>query len=115
MTLKKVSVTKLTYLDKSLQKLFSSQKNYGFLRKILFTFLGGAPTSICHFFRLSVRPSVCLSVAHQISGTIYHLIVIFGTHISNNGISRCFFHFLKILMYWAVRGVKGQKIVQNEK
>ena len=111
MILKKVSVTKLTYLDKSLQKLFSSQKNYGFRQKILFTFLGGAPISICHFF----HPSIRLSVAHQISGTIYHLIVIFGTYISNDGISRCFFHFLKILMYWAVRGVKGQIIVQNEK
>ena len=25
------------------------------------------------------------------------------------------FHFLKILIFWAVRGVRGQKIAQNEK
>ena len=26
-----------------------------------------------------------------------------------------FFHFYEILTFWAVRGVKGQKIAQNEK
>ena len=26
-----------------------------------------------------------------------------------------FFHFFKILIFWVVRGVKGQKMVQNEK
>ena len=25
------------------------------------------------------------------------------------------FHFFKILIFWAVRGVKGQKIAQNKK
>ena len=25
------------------------------------------------------------------------------------------FHFFEILIFWAVRGVKGQKVVQNEK
>ena len=40
-------------------------------------FLGGAPTSICHFFHPSVHPSV----AHHISGTVHHLIIIFGTHV----------------------------------
>ena len=53
---------------------------------MLWLFLGGAPTSICYFF----RPSV----AHHISGTVHHLI---------------------IFIFWAVRGVKGQKIAQNEK
>ena len=43
-------------------------------------FLGGAPTSICHFFGPSVHPFVHLSVVHHISGTVYHLIIIFGTH-----------------------------------
>ena len=38
-------------------------------------FLGGAPTSVCHFFHPSVRPSV----ARHISGTVHHLIIIFGT------------------------------------
>ena len=42
------------------------------------TFLGGAPTSIYHFFRL---PSVCPSVAHHISGTVHHVIIIFGTYV----------------------------------
>ena len=46
----------------------------------LYHFLGAAPTSICHFPRPSVRPSVHPSVAHHISGTIHHLIIIFGTH-----------------------------------
>ena len=35
-------------------------------------FLGGAPTSVT----FSVRPSV----AHHISGTIHHVIIIFGAH-----------------------------------
>ena len=26
-----------------------------------------------------------------------------------------FLHFFEIFIFWAVRGVKGQKIVQNEK
>ena len=53
-------------------------------------FLGGAPTSVCHFFRFSM--SVCPSVAHHISRTIHYLIIIFGTHVKNDDISRCFFH-----------------------
>ena len=51
--------------------------------------------AVCHFFCQLVH----LSVAHHISGTIHHLIIIFGTHVKNNT-SRCL---------WAVRGVKGQK------
>ena len=53
--------------------------------------LGGAPTSICHFFGwdtplymllfLSVGLSICLSLVHHISGTIHHVITIFGTHL----------------------------------
>ena len=46
-------------------------------------FLGGAPTYICHFFHPSICPSICpagcRSVVHHISGTVHHLIVIFGT------------------------------------
>ena len=42
-------------------------------------FLGGAPTSMCHFFRPSICPSVCPSVVQHISGTVHHLIIIFGT------------------------------------
>ena len=40
--------------------------------------LGGAPNSVSVF--LSIRPSVCLSVTHNISGTVHHLIIIFVTH-----------------------------------
>ena len=40
-------------------------------------FLGEAPTSMCHFFYLSVS----LSVTHHISGTINHLIIIFGASV----------------------------------
>ena len=42
-------------------------------------FLGGAPTSTCHFFCLSVHRFVCPSVMQHISGTLHHLIIIFGT------------------------------------
>ena len=28
-----------------------------------------------------VRPSVCLSVAHHVSGTVRHPIIIFGAHV----------------------------------
>ena len=43
------------------------------------------------------------------------MIVIYGTHVQNDNISRCFSHFFKMLIFWVVRGVKGQKMVQNEK
>ena len=53
-------------------------------------FLGGAPTTICHFFHPSVHPSVARHISrtiHQknladavdISRTIYHIIVIYDT------------------------------------
>ena len=42
------------------------------------------------------------------------MIMIFGTLVLIDDISRCF-HFIEILIFWAVRGVKGQKIAQNEK
>ena len=57
-----------------------------------------------------------LSGAFHISGTIYHMIVIYSTLVENDEISRCFF---KILILRVVReeggGVKRQKMVQNEK
>ena len=37
--------------------------------------------------------------------TSYHL----------NDISRCFFHFFKILIFQVVSGVKGQKVTQKDK
>ena len=45
----------------------------------------------------------------------YIMIVIYGAHVWNNNIFRCFFHFFKIVIFWVVRGVKGQKKVQKDK
>ena len=56
-----------------------------------------------------------MSVVLDISGTIYYVIIIYGTHVSSDNISRCFFHFFKILIFWVVRGIKVQKMVQNDK
>ena len=49
----------------------------------VYDFLGGPPTSICHFFPpficLFICPSVRPSVMHHISGTVHHVIIILGT------------------------------------
>ena len=61
-----------------------------------------------------------MSYKLYISGTIHHMIFIYDAPVYDN-ISKfffCFFHFFlffKILIFWVVRGVKGQKIVQNNK
>ena len=55
-----------------------------------------------------------MSIILYISGTIHHMIVIYGTHVWND-ISWHFFHFFKSLIFWVVRRVKGQKTVQNNK
>ena len=41
--------------------------------------------------------------------------LIYSTHLQNDNIFRCFFHFLKILIFLVHRGVKGQQTVQNDK
>ena len=53
-----------------------------------------------------------MSVALCISGTVPHMIVVFGTHVQNDNVSSIFFHFFKILIFWVFRGtgVKGQKM-----
>ena len=57
-----------------------------------------------------------LSVMLHISGTIHHVNVSFVVHKCKMMISPCvFFQFLKILIFWVLRRVKGQKIVQNDK
>ena len=73
-------------------------------------FLGGAPTSICHFFCRLVRPSFCCA-PYLRNHTSYH---IFG-HICELVISVffCFyyfyfFHFILILIFQTVRPVKGK-------
>ena len=47
------------------------------------------------------------SFALYISGTILHMILIYGAHVWKDNISWCFLHFFKILIFWVVRGVKG--------
>ena len=46
-------------------------------RFLCLLFLGGAPTSVYHFFCPSVNPSVRWSVGHNISGTVHHVIIFF--------------------------------------
>ena len=43
------------------------------------------------------------------------MVMIFGTPVYNDDISRCYFHFFDIFIFWAVRGVKGQEIAKNDK
>ena len=40
---------------------------------------------------------------------------LYGTHLENDNIFSCFFHFFKSLIFRVVRGVKGQKMVQIDK
>ena len=56
-----------------------------------------------------------MSAVLHISRNIHHMIFICGAHVQNDNISRQFFHFFKILIFQVVRGVKGQKMVQNDK
>ena len=63
-------------------------------------FLGGAPTSVCQFF----CPFVCLSITHHISGTSGHT---FWYLCAKWYLQVVFFFF--ILIFWAIRAVKGQK------
>ena len=54
-----------------------------------FSFLGEAPAAICHFF----SPSVCLSVAHHISGTVHHLVIFFVKNVYDYDFAWFFFFF----------------------
>ena len=60
----------------------------------------------------------------HVSGTLHHVIVIYGTQEKNDIISRWYFYFFKILIFelsggggggGGGRGVKMQKMVQKEK
>ena len=46
------------------------------------------------------------------SGTMHHMIAICGAQVLKDNISTFFF---KILIFWVVRRVKGQKMSQNHK
>ena len=52
-----------------------------------------------------------MSPLFHISGSIHHMIVIFGTHVENDDISRCFFFFFFfiILIFLVVRGSEMAK------
>ena len=44
------------------------------------------------------------------------MIVIYGIHMQNDNISRYYFQFIKLLIFWVVReGVKGHEMAQNDK
>ena len=81
-----------------------------------YLFLGEAPTSICYFFHPSIHLYVCLPICR----TPY---LRNGTLSNHNFWCTCvkwwylqtFFHFFEILIFWAVRRIKGQKIARNEK
>ena len=53
------------------------------------------------------------SVTLHISGIIHHMIFIYGTHVQNDT-SRIFL-FFQTFDFLGYRGVKGQKIAQNDK
>ena len=92
-------------------------------------FLGWARTTMSLFpsvhpsvylsAHLCVCPTIRLSVAHHISRTVKHLIMIFGTLVLNDDISRGGRGVLIFLKFWFFGllggGVKGQKIAQNKK
>ena len=63
---------------------------------------------------LSVRLSIRLDVARHIKGNVDHPIIIFGIHCKMM-ISLGIFSFFENLIFWALSGVKAQKIVKNEK
>ena len=55
------------------------------------------------------------SVTRHISGTVQHMVMIFGALVQNNNISRLFFSFFKVLVFRFVREKKGNKMPQNDK
>ena len=86
-------------------------------------FLGGAPTSVCHFYHSSMCPSVCPSVRLSICHAPY-----LRNHTSSDHnfwyscvkwwYLQAFFSIFKFLFYFGLLGgggVKGQKIAENEK
>ena len=57
-----------------------------------------------------------LCLLHLISQEPYLILLSFMVHMCKIIISPgIFFHFFKTLIFWVVRGVKGQKTIQNDK
>ena len=67
-------------------------------------FMCGTYHYISHFL------SVFMSVAQHISGTIYRVIIIFGTHLQNDNISKYIISFFNL----DYLSLKGKKMAQNE-
>ena len=67
-----------------------------FLKFSFFRLLGGknSPKS-----KATILPVTC-----HTSGAVKHMIMIFGTFLLNDDISRCFFNCFEFLIFWAVRG-----------
>ena len=55
-----------------------------------------------------------LSVTLHMPGTMHQMIAIYGTLVQNDEICRYVFNFFKILIFWIVCGVKGQKMAKND-
>ena len=56
-----------------------------------------------------------LFVVPYISGAIYHMIFMYGTHVLKDNISRFFYFFFQISIFGVNSVVKGQKMAQNDK
>ena len=99
------------------------ESSYSFICKSTYFntvfFLGGAPASICHFFVcpsicLFVRPSICRALYFRNRASCDHYF--WYTCVKWWHIQAFFsFFFFLILIFWVVKGVKGQKIAQNKK
>ena len=76
------------------------------------SFLGGAPTSVTFFIHLFVCLSVCRTpYLRKRTSSNHHF---WYTHVKWWYL-QVFFYFSEILIFWAVKWVKGQKIAQYEK
>ena len=75
-----------------------------------------------HFFQVLIfrvnsvpKWQKTLSIAPYILRTIHHMIFIYGTYVKMLIISWCFLQFLQVLIFGVNRGVKEQKMSQNDK
>ena len=92
------------------EKVYAMIMNFGTLvwNDMIFVFLVFFDISIFEAVRevkgqkMAPDDKKVQSVTLRISGTIYHMIVIYNTLVQNDHVSRCFFHFFRILIIWAV-------------
>ena len=91
------------------RKNFSCHKDIKCMKLFSHTFLGGAPTSICHFFHLSVCLSVSPSTMHYISRTAHCVIIVFGVHMCKMIISPDVFFFFSLKKKKSKRAKNSRK------